>query len=307
MDTFLAVLISAALAAYAAAKAWVPLSVAVNALWRRFCSMALVTALAALAFFGQMTYHAATKGEQAQTDRSTLLQQDTGAAAHTPTVVPVLRTGSPAMPPSHAAHPLHSTGTTTRDAATPAWAAMPEGAEVYGGWTNYGVSAAVFYMPTVTPLHIYIIRDAGGDYATTEDIVDAWITELNLIYRQAVMSFYRASVTYIDDRPEWFHIPRQNVLETMCSYTNNTGGLEVYCVGSLYDDNAGIHSTSENPATGLIEKGLAVAASAPFGTLAHEVGNACGLWFRRNRRPKSETKKKRFSRFSRLTSAGGLW
>ena len=130
---------------------------------------------------------------------------------------------------------------------------------------------------TVTPLHIFIVCDENGNPVVSVETVDAWIAEANRIYRQAAMSFYRASGTYIVNTPEWLHIEDTERLAQMCATTNNTGGLEVYCVASLYNGRrVGTHLR----ATGDLSdewNGLAVTATAPLHTLAHEIGHACGL------------------------------
>lgn len=60
----------------------------------------------------------------------------------------------------------------------------------------------------------------------------------------------------------------------MCSYANNTGGLELYCVGSMYVP--GLHSDMRLP-FGDSRRGMAVSADASLQTLSHEIGHACGL------------------------------
>lgn len=60
----------------------------------------------------------------------------------------------------------------------------------------------------------------------------------------------------------------------MTSYTNNTGGLELYCVGGMPDP--GWHSSMQLVA-GDARRGMAVQQGASGQVLAHEIGHACGL------------------------------
>ena len=63
----------------------------------------------------------------------------------------------------------------------------------------------------------------------------------------------------------------------MCSYAGNTGGLELYCVDSIDNGFAnGKHSDMRLLANDP-RRGMAVSASAPPTTFAHELGHACGL------------------------------
>ncbi|MCL2104773.1 MAG: hypothetical protein FWH21_06940 [Kiritimatiellaeota bacterium] len=126
---------------------------------------------------------------------------------------------------------------------------------------------------TVTPLH-FIIITSNGVPAVTESEIDKWIVEANLDYRQVAMTFTKANVKHLE-KPEWFNIPNDNTFYAMCSYTNNTGGLEVYCVNTL-PGAVGLHSDRRLPA-GSARRGLAVTAGAPVSTMGHEIGHACGL------------------------------
>jgi len=131
--------------------------------------------------------------------------------------------------------------------------------------------------PTVTPIHVYIICDSNGVAAVSTDTVDAWIAEANRIYKQAAMSFYVAGIEHVHDHDEWFVIENSTEFRQMCSYTNLTGGLELYCVDNItYMSAAGIHSDM-NLAYGDPRRGLAVESGAPLSTLAHEIGHACGM------------------------------
>jgi hypothetical protein len=127
---------------------------------------------------------------------------------------------------------------------------------------------------TVIPLHIFMLYDANNNPAVPMSRVEEWVAEANRIYRQAAMSFFIASVTEIRGKPDWFNVPFYSDFVKMCSYTNNTGGLEVYCVDTL-PIAMGLHSRGQW--LGDPKGGLAVAAHATLQVLAHEIGHACGL------------------------------
>ncbi|MCL2104670.1 MAG: hypothetical protein FWH21_06420, partial [Kiritimatiellaeota bacterium] len=130
---------------------------------------------------------------------------------------------------------------------------------------------------TVTPLHIFVICDANGNPAVSNDTINAWVDRANRDFAQVAMKFTIANVTFLPTNySKWFHIDNDSMFEEMCSYTNNTGGLEVYCVASLHGRAAGLHSSPNIPA-GAARRGLAVRADAPLSTLGHEIGHACKL------------------------------
>gem|GEM_PF-1863558 len=121
--------------------------------------------------------------------------------------------------------------------------------------------------PTTNQLHFYVICDASGAPSVTEDTIDAWVAEANRIYRQAAMTFVKASVTRVE-RPDWLNITSYYQLFQMFRHAKETGGLEVYCVSSLFGGRAsGIN----------LAGGMAVEAGAKKFVLAHEIGHACGL------------------------------
>ncbi|NLL82662.1 MAG: hypothetical protein GX230_00270, partial [Lentisphaerae bacterium] len=128
--------------------------------------------------------------------------------------------------------------------------------------------------PTITPIHVYIICDADGTPAVGTDTVNAWVAEANRIYRQAAMSFTVASVDHVVSN-DWFRIDNNYEFDELCSYANDTGGLELYCV-SYIRGAYGKHSDM-NLKYGDKRRGLAVGANANINTLAHEIGHACGL------------------------------
>jgi hypothetical protein len=130
---------------------------------------------------------------------------------------------------------------------------------------------------TVTPLHFFIACDEFGNPVLTNatEKINAWVNRANRDYTQAAMSFYVANIKYVSSNA-WLHIANPLKFHEMCSYTNNTGGLEVYVVGALFDRAAGMHS-DQSFALGDSRRGLAVTADAPLMTLGHEIGHACGL------------------------------
>jgi hypothetical protein len=83
------------------------------------------------------------------------------------------------------------------------------------------------------------------------------------------------SVQNVYGKNRWFEIDDNTEFQEMCSYTNYTGGLELYCVGIITWVN-GIHSdlrlAYDDP-----RRGMAVKAEAALETLAHEIGHVAGL------------------------------
>jgi len=122
-------------------------------------------------------------------------------------------------------------------------------------------------VPKTVQIRAYVICSNGVE-AVSAATIEAWIAEANRIYRQAAITFTLVgSIQYIHGHETWFNIDDKDKFRDMCSYTNNTGGLELYCVNTLYGQANGIHSTL----------GMAVKFDAPMTTLAHEIGHACGL------------------------------
>jgi len=131
--------------------------------------------------------------------------------------------------------------------------------------------------PTVTQLYFYVIVSENGTHAISSNQIYAITAEANRIYTQEAMSYAVASITPIYDRPEWFNVKDIDMFRDLCSYTNNTGGLEIYCVGSLPEGWSGLHSAAR---TGYPECGLAIVGHLNINNpsvLAHEIGHACGL------------------------------
>ena len=125
----------------------------------------------------------------------------------------------------------------------------------------------------LTPTNI-IICDTNGVVAVSESTVNEWIAEANRIYRQVAMTFTLESVSVVTNRPDWFDIGSDAECYQMFYHTNNTGGLELYCVNTLPDEVQGLASPSSVPGEG---RGIAVRLGAHPMVFAHEAGHACWL------------------------------
>jgi hypothetical protein len=86
----------------------------------------------------------------------------------------------------------------------------------------------------------------------------------------------QGSITYLTNYPEWYTLHYSPSLRKwlgfsdLVSYTNNTGGLEVYCINHFDNNAVGLTDMSTY-------RGLAVAADGSINVMAHEIGHACGL------------------------------
>lgn len=129
--------------------------------------------------------------------------------------------------------------------------------------------------PKTVQIRAYVICDTNGVAAVSANTITNWVDEANRIYRQVATTFTLASFNSVTNRPDWFDIDSQEKFYDMTSYTNMTGGLELYCVGNMYAN--GLHS-GLNLAYGDPRRGLAVKADATLQTLAHEIGHATGLF-----------------------------
>ena len=152
--------------------------------------------------------------------------------------------------------------------------------EVTIGATNYPPVTPKPYIrgtvtnETVTPLYFYVARPTNGAPVVSTNTINAWVAEANRIYAQAAMSFTIGDIQNIPSN-NWVHVVNVDALYKMFSFTNNVGGLEVYCVSSFWDNkDIGLHSPKN---LGGPPRGLAVRANAPLSTLAHEIGHACNL------------------------------
>jgi hypothetical protein len=128
--------------------------------------------------------------------------------------------------------------------------------------------------PRTVQVRAYVICDANGVEAVSENTIAGWIDEANRVYRQVAVTFTLEGINTIMTRPDWFEIDNSTGFYDMTSYTNNTGGLELYCVGSMYVP--GLHSAM-TISLGDSRRGMAVEAGASLQTLVHEIGHAFGL------------------------------
>ena len=129
---------------------------------------------------------------------------------------------------------------------------------------------------SIVQLHFFIIT-SNGVAAVSEELIDIWVDETNRAFKQVAMSFVKASVTPLEN-PAWFNPANRQAVTNMFSHANNVGGLEVYCVSTLFGGSNTL-GTASNPdrITGPA-RGIAVAAKyAKVSTLAHEIAHACGL------------------------------
>lgn len=126
----------------------------------------------------------------------------------------------------------------------------------------------------LNPIH-FIVITSNNVPAVSIAQLDAWVANANHNGRQIAMSFTRASVTYLE-RPECFTMPSdEDSLKNLFSYTNNVGGIKVYCVNRF--DNPAVCGKASFHLPIKPTDGIAVAADAPPITLIHEILHTCGL------------------------------
>jgi hypothetical protein len=128
--------------------------------------------------------------------------------------------------------------------------------------------------PKTVQIRAYIICDSNGVAAVNANTVTNWVAEANRIYRQVAMTFTLASVNSVTNQ-DWFDIGDDSGFQEMCAYANYTGGLELYCVHSIFDAD-GKHS-DRRLTLGDARRGMAVASDARQSTPGHETGHACDL------------------------------
>jgi hypothetical protein len=126
--------------------------------------------------------------------------------------------------------------------------------------------------PKTVQVRAYVICDTNGVAAVSENTVTNWIAEANRIYRQVAMTFTLVSVTSVTNQ-NWFQIESDAVCYQMFYYTNNTSGLELYCVDGLHHI-----AVASPPSVSGGGRGIAVRKDAPLMAFAHEVGHACSLF-----------------------------
>ena len=127
------------------------------------------------------------------------------------------------------------------------------------------------------PVYLHIVRDDNGDNAAMS--VAGFQTLLdgaNQIWEQAAIEFQldTTCIAYTN-KTDWLDISSNNdwaEYDELQSIDSHTGGIEIYCVRSLDNDVVGLTYMVQSAAAG-----LTIANTATAGTLAHELGHACGL------------------------------
>lgn len=123
---------------------------------------------------------------------------------------------------------------------------------------------------TVVPVHAFIICDASGNLARQPSDIQTLLSGANQIYSQVGSRFNLSSLSVITNQT-WMNVPRSPsggwpVFRNIVSYTNGTGGIELYFNRSIVGAN-GLTSPS----------GVLIANSGNPNTVAHELGHAQGL------------------------------
>ena len=123
---------------------------------------------------------------------------------------------------------------------------------------------------TVVQVHAFIICDASGNPARQTSDIHTLLSGANQIYSQVGRRFNLSSLSVITNQT-WMNVPRSPsggwpVFRNIVSYTNGTGGIELYFNGSIVGANG---LTSPN--------GVLIANSGNANTVAHELGHAQGL------------------------------
>ena len=131
----------------------------------------------------------------------------------------------------------------------------------------------------VNPIHFIVITSNGipaiaASKPEVEAKLDTWVANANHNGQQLAMACYKASVTYLE-KPGWFTMPTNDApLKAMFAYTNNVGGIKVFCIHS-FTDPLTYGKAIAFPAP---DNGIALAAHGPAIKLFHEILHTCGLW-----------------------------
>ena len=129
----------------------------------------------------------------------------------------------------------------------------------------------------MNPIHFIVITSNGipaiaASKPEVEAKLDTWVANANHNGRQLAMACRKASVTYLE-KPEWFTMPTDDeALKIMFAYTNNVGGIKVFCIHSFEDP------FTYGKAIAAFTPGIALAAHGPAIKLFHEILHTCGLW-----------------------------
>ena len=127
------------------------------------------------------------------------------------------------------------------------------------------------------PVYLHIVReDDGTGEAMSLSSFQTLLDGANQIWEQASIEFQLDTTCIVyTNKSDWLDISSNNFWQEyieLQSIDSHTGGLEIYCVRSLDDDVVGLTYMGQNVAAG-----LTIACTATAGTLAHELGHACGL------------------------------
>jgi hypothetical protein len=119
------------------------------------------------------------------------------------------------------------------------------------------------------PIHFMFICENDGHHAGFTNDIPGLISGANQIWRQAGMSFSRASVSYVTNSI-WYSnsvnkVTQQDILNAM----SGTGGLEVYFVPKI--------TFAGNVPAANWTNGMLVTSGISSRTFAHELGHCCGL------------------------------
>ena len=128
----------------------------------------------------------------------------------------------------------------------------------------------------IVPIHAMILEDADGPCRTQAE-VEQMIVKVNEVYSQIGMEFVLSScvITNVNDDVDIYRDSCTNVaalsFDRLVDFMSNTGGVECYFIDSFRSEN-------NRPAdiNGLKSlKGIAIAKTGSYITLAHEIGHAC--------------------------------
>ena len=127
---------------------------------------------------------------------------------------------------------------------------------------------------TTVNITFFIICDENGVPAVTPDFVTNSLARANNIYSQAAMTFGQQGAIHYITNQNWTVVekgtfpPYWDECYEITSFTNGTGGLEVYFVNTIEGAN-GLYQSSG--------RGILVSSLASINAMAHEIGHACGL------------------------------
>lgn len=127
--------------------------------------------------------------------------------------------------------------------------------------------------PVTIPVRLCIVHQEGtGATAMTEQTFDAWLSDVNTIYSQVAMTFFRSGETVHITNNTYYFFSEYDPTDTarlLVNTLSGTGGLEIYCVNG-FTNNAVIGFN--------LSGGITIDANRGSGhVIAHEIGHQCGL------------------------------